>query len=60
MDNKKVLIWVSIAGALSGVVALISYLENRKKNKLQQEIYGLDKQIKMLDLEARLNNRVMA
>lgn len=48
--DKRIVTILSIAGALSGVIALVTYFEGRKKRKLQEEIYGLDKQIKLLQL----------
>lgn len=60
MDNKKFILLLSIAGALSGIVALFSYVQNRAKNKLQEEIFGLDKQIKQLELNDRIGKKKFA
>jgi len=48
--DKSTYKWLALAGAASGIVALITYLESRKKRKLQTEIATLDKQIKSLQL----------
>lgn len=58
MDNKKIMIYLGLAGALSGIVALVTYLQNRKKNALQTEIAGLDRQIKMLQLQEKLGQKI--
>ena len=50
MENKKLVLYLSIAGALSGIAAIFSYFNNRKKNQLQAEVAGLDKEIKLLQL----------
>jgi Na+-transporting NADH:ubiquinone oxidoreductase subunit NqrC len=42
-------------GALSAVVAVLVYADQRKHNKVQQEILSLDKEIKLLQL-AKLQN----
>ncbi len=55
MTSKQITIGLSIAGALSGVVALFTYLEGQKKKKLELEVLGLDKQIKGLQLLEKQN-----
>lgn len=42
-------------GALSAVVAVLVYMDQRKHNRVQQDILSLDKEIKLLQL-ARLQN----
>lgn len=55
MENKKIIIALSVIGAISGVVALLNYIETKEKKKLDTEIAHIDKQIKMLDLQSKLN-----
>jgi len=50
MDNRKLTILLSFAGALAGVVAVFTYVQGRTKRKLEEEVLGLDKQIKQLQL----------
>ncbi len=58
MENKKIMIALGMIGALSGVVALVTYVQNREKNALQTDIAGLDRQIKMLQLQEKLDQKV--
>lgn len=46
-----------IAGitALTGIVGVLAYLENKKHNKINDEVLSLDKQIKTLELEIKKN-----
>ena len=50
MDKNKLTIFLSIAAAAGGVVAVFTYLQSRSKNALEKEVLALDKQIKQLDL----------
>ncbi len=55
MENKKLIIALSVIGAVSGVIALLNYVEGQEKKKLDTEIAHIDKQIKMLDLQSKLD-----
>jgi hypothetical protein len=49
-DLKKIQIYLGIAGAAGGLVAVILYFENRDKRKLDKEIAMNELQIKRLEL----------
>ncbi len=55
MTSKQITIGLSIAGALSGIVAFFTYVEGQKKKKLELEVLNLDKQIKGLQLLEKQN-----
>lgn len=53
-SNKNTFIALGVIGSLiGGSVALFTYLETRKKRKLEEEVLGLDRQIKMLELSKK-------
>ncbi len=56
--EKKTIIFLSIAGALSGIAAFFSYVQGANKRKLEEDVLALDKQIKMLQLVDRQNSRI--
>lgn len=57
-SKNELLILFGALGAISGVVALFTYLEQRKQRKLKEEIAYLDKEIKQLELVKRKNEIV--
>jgi hypothetical protein len=44
-------------GALGGIVALLVYLDQKKHNDVQKEIFALDKEIKLLQLKKLKNGQ---
>jgi hypothetical protein len=54
-QSKQIKYLIIGFGALSAVVAVLVYMDQRKHNRVQQEILSLDKEIKLLQL-ARLKN----
>ena len=55
LQEKKIKWLIVGLGALSAVVAVLVYLDQRKHNGVKEELMALDKEIKMLQLE-RLKN----
>lgn len=55
LQEKKITWLVAGFAALSGIVGLLVYLDQKKHNNVQQDILALDKEIKQLQLE-RLKN----
>lgn len=55
LQEKKIKWLIVGLGALSAVVAVLVYLDQRKHNGVKEELMSLDKEIKMLQLE-RLKN----
>lgn len=54
--QKKQITWLVIGlTALSGIVGVLIYIDQKKHNTVQQDILALDKEIKLLQLE-RLRN----
>jgi len=56
--TEKKIKWIVIGlGTLTGIVALLIYLDQKKHNKVQKEIFALDKEIKMLQLKNLKNGK---
>jgi hypothetical protein len=55
VQEKKLKLLVLGLGALGGIVAVLVYLDQKKHNNVQKELFVLDKEIKMLQLQ-RLKN----
>lgn len=55
LQEKKLKWIIAGIGALGGIVALLVYLDQKKHNVVQKEIFDLDREIKMLQLQ-RLKN----
>lgn len=55
MKQREIQILLLSAGLVSAAVAAFTYFQSRTKNKLQEDIAYLDKQIKSLELADRLN-----
>lgn len=54
--QEKKIGWLMGAFAVLGtVVAVVAYIDQKKHNKLQQEVIDLDKEIKRLQLEKLKN-----
>ncbi len=57
MHNKHTQLILVIAGSLTAIVGIFTFVQNRTKNKLETEIAHLDKHIKQLELHDRLTDR---
>lgn len=57
-DLRKIQIYLGIAGAAGGLIAVILYFENKGKRKLDKEIAQNELQIKKLEL-AQKQDRAM-
>lgn len=55
MKTKEIQILLLSAGLVSAAVAAFTYFQSRTKNKLQEDIAYLDKQIKQLELVEKMN-----
>jgi hypothetical protein len=55
LQEKKIKWLFAGLTALGGLVGILLWLDQKKHNKVQREIFELDKQIKSLELE-RLKN----
>lgn len=54
--QEKKIKWIIVGlGALTGVVAWLIYLDQKKHNKVQKEIFALDREIKRLQLQKLKN-----
>jgi len=57
-QGKSITYMVVIITALTGIVGVLAYLENKKHNKINDEVLSLDKQIKTLELALKKNEAV--
>ena len=55
IQESKIKWLIAGLGALGGIVALLVYLDQKKHNSVQKEIFALDKEIKLMQLQ-RLKN----
>lgn len=55
LQESKIKWLIAGLGALGGIVALLVYLDQKKHNSVQKEIFALDKEIKLMQLQ-RLKN----
>ena len=55
LQESKLKWLIAGLGALGGIVALLVYLDQKKHNEVEKQIFALDKEIKMLQLK-RLKN----
>jgi hypothetical protein len=59
MNPKQLTIGLSAIGALAGVIAIVTYFQTKTKRKLEEDIAFLDRQIKQLDLQDKIDhNRI--
>lgn len=57
LQEKKIK-WLIVGfAALSGFIAVLVYLDQKKHNNVKEEIMGLDKEIKLLQLEKLKNGK---
>lgn len=57
IQESKIKWIIAALGALGGVVAILVYLDQKKHNQVQKEIFALDKEIKMLQLKKLKNGQ---
>lgn len=50
LQESKIKWLIAGLGALGGIVALLVYLDQKKHNSVEKEIFELDKEIKLLQL----------
>lgn len=55
MNTNKFALYATIIGAFGGIAAFLTYLQNRKGEKLKSDVLMLDKQIKQLELTSKKN-----
>ena len=55
LQESKIKWLIAGLGALGGIVALLVYLDQKKHNDVEKEIFALDKEIKLMQLQ-RLKN----
>lgn len=55
LQEKKIKWLIAGFGILGGIVGILIYLDQKKHNKVQKEIFALDKEIKMLQLRKLKN-----
>lgn len=58
LQESKIKWIIAGLGALGGIVALLIYLDQKKHNQVQKEIFELDKEIKMLQLQKLKNGNI--
>lgn len=46
-----------LVAALSGLAAILIYIDNRRHSKVQEELFTLDKELKELQLEELKNGK---
>jgi hypothetical protein len=56
-QNRYITLIIGGVAALGGVVALLGYLHSRKHTKIKEEIALLDRTIKQLELNEKLNGK---
>jgi hypothetical protein len=55
LQESKIKWLIAGLGALGGIVALLVYLDQKKHNEVEKEIFALDKEIKLLQLKKLKN-----
>lgn len=57
LQERKIKWLVAGLSALGGLVALLVYMDQKKHNQVQKELFALDKEIKTLQLEKLKNGK---
>jgi hypothetical protein len=57
LQEKKIKWLIASLGALGGIVALLVYLDQKKHNQVQKELFALDKEIKIMQLQKLKNGQ---
>ncbi len=56
LQEKKIKWLIASLSALGGIVALLVYLDQKKHNQVQKELFALDKEIKIMQLQKLKNS----
>jgi len=57
LQEHKIKWLIAGLGALGGVVALLVYMDQKKHNQVEKELFALDKEIKTLQLQKLKNGQ---
>jgi hypothetical protein len=57
LQESKIKWLIAGLGALGGIVALLVYLDQKKHNQVQKELFALDKEIKIMQLQKLKNGQ---
>lgn len=57
LQESKIKWLIAGLGALGGLMALLVYLDQKKHNSVEKEIFALDKEIKLLELQKLKNGK---
>jgi hypothetical protein len=57
LQESKIKWLIAGLGALGGIVALLVYLDQKKHNAVEKEIFDLDREIKLLQLKKLKNGQ---
>lgn len=56
-QEKRMNLIFGLVAALSGLAAILIYIDNRRHSKVQEELFTLDKELKELQLEELKNGK---
>lgn len=56
IKDKRIRVALAVLAAMSGIIAIVTYLETKKTRKLREEVMTLDKEIKALELANKLEH----
>jgi hypothetical protein len=56
IQSKNINLLFGLVGALGALSIFLSYINQRKHNKIKEELLNLDKQIKVLEIQEKTNN----
>ena len=56
-QEKSLNLIFGLVAALSGLAAILIYVDNRRHSKVQQEINELDKELKIMQIEKLKNDK---
>jgi cell division protein FtsL len=56
-QEKNINLLFAAIAALSGIAAILIFIDNRRHAKVQEEIFDLDREIKQLQLEKLKNGK---
>ena len=56
-QERRLNLVFGIVAALSGLAAILIYIDNRRHSKVQEELFTLDKELKELQLQELKNGK---
>ena len=56
-QEKRMNLIFGLVAALSGLAAILIYIDNRRHSKVQEELFTLDKELKELQLQELKNGK---